>query len=107
MLDLSFYKDKTVLVTGHTGFKGTWLCKILINSGAKVVGYSLPSPTNPNVFSLSKVEKNMISIIGDVRDYKKLKKAFDKYQPEVVFHLAAQPIVRESYKILYIHMKLM
>lgn len=98
MLDLSFYKDKTVLVTGHTGFKGTWLCKILINSGAKVVGYSLPSPTNPNVFSLSKVEKNMISIIGDVRDYKKLKKAFDKYHPEVVFHLAAQPIVRESYK---------
>ena len=99
MLDLSFYKNKTVLVTGHTGFKGTWLCKILINTGAKVIGYALEAPTNPNLFELSKVEKNMVSIIGDVRDLKHLKEVFDKYQPEIVLHLAAQPIVRDSYKM--------
>lgn len=97
-MNLSFYSNKTVLVTGHTGFKGTWLCKILINSGAKVIGYSLEPPTNPNLFSLSGIEKDMVSIIGDVRDYKRLKFVFDKYQPELVFHLAAQPIVRDSYK---------
>lgn len=98
MLDLSFYKNKTVLVTGHTGFKGTWLCKILINAGANVVGYSLNPPTNPNIFSLSKIENQMVSIIGDVRDFSHLKSVFDKYKPECVFHLAAQPIVRDSYK---------
>ena len=97
-MNLSFYKRKIVLVTGHTGFKGTWLCKILINSGAVVIGYSLEAPTNPNLFSLSKIEKDMVSIIGDIRDYAHLKSVFDKYQPEIVFHLAAQPIVRDSYK---------
>lgn len=98
MLDLSFYKNKKVLITGHTGFKGTWLCKILIDAGAKVCGYSLPAPTNPNLFSFSKIEKQMESIIGDVRDYEKLFKAFNDFQPEIVMHLAAQPIVRDSYK---------
>ena len=98
MLDLNFYKDKVVLVTGHTGFKGAWLCKILVNAGAKVVGYSLESPTNPNLFQLSGIEKSIVSIIGDIRDFKHLKDIFDKYNPECVFHLAAQPIVRDSYK---------
>lgn len=97
MLDLSFYKNKRVLITGHTGFKGTWLCKILINAGANVIGYSLEAPTNPNLFSLSKIEEQMISIIGDIRDYNHLKNVFEKYQPEIVIHLAAQPIVRDSY----------
>lgn len=96
-MDLSFYKDKIVLVTGHTGFKGTWLCKILINAGAKVIGYSLEPPTNPNLFVLSKIESQMTSIIGDIRDFDHLKQVFDKYQPMLVFHLAAQPIVRDSY----------
>lgn len=98
MLNLSFYKNKTVLVTGHTGFKGSWLCKILINAGAKVIGYSLNEPTIPGLYSLSKIEAQMISIIGDIRDYACLKKVFDEYKPEIVFHLAAQPIVRDSYK---------
>ena len=97
MVDLLFFKNKTVLVTGHTGFKGTWLCKILINSGANVVGYSLNPPTTPNLFELSKIQKQMTSIIGDVRDFDKLKGVFDKFQPEIVIHLAAQPIVRDSY----------
>ena len=98
MLDLDFYKNKTVLVTGHTGFKGTWLCKILINAGAKVIGYSLQAPTNPNLFSMSKIESDMVSIIGDIRDFDKLYKVFEQYKPEIVLHLAAQPIVRDSYK---------
>ena len=98
MVDLTFYKNKKVLITGHTGFKGTWLCKILINSGAKVVGYSLNPPTQPSLFELSEIKSQMISIIGDIRDYGKLKAVFDEYQPEIVFHLAAQPIVRDSYK---------
>ncbi len=98
MLDLGFYKGKTILVTGHTGFKGTWLCKILIGAGAKVVGYSLEAPTNPNLFELSGIKNKMVSIIGDIRDYDHLKAVFEEYQPECVFHLAAQPIVRDSYK---------
>lgn len=97
MVDLNFYKGKTVLVTGHTGFKGTWLCKILIDLGANVVGYSLNPPTEPNIFTLSDIEKNMTSIIGDVRDYEKLNKTFEKYRPQCVFHLAAQPLVCDGY----------
>lgn len=95
---LDFYKNKRVLITGHTGFKGSWLCRILINTGALVYGYSLEAPTNPNLFSLAKIEKNINHVIGDIRDLKKLTEAFDRFQPEIVFHLAAQPIVRESYK---------
>ncbi len=98
MFSLDFYKGKKVFVTGHTGFKGTWLCKILINSGAEVTGYSTEPPTVPNVFSLSGVEQNMTSIIGDIRDLEALDKAFGAAQPEIVLHLAAQPIVRDSYK---------
>ena len=98
MLNLEFYNGKKVFVTGHTGFKGTWLCKILANSGAIVTGYSLEPPTNPNLFTLSGIEKEITSIIGDIRDLNSLKDAFDNAQPEIVFHLAAQPIVRDSYK---------
>ena len=98
MLDLEFYRGKKILVTGHTGFKGTWLCKMLVNAGAIVIGYSLEAPTEPNLFSLSKIENNIISIIGDIRDFNKLKEVFDTYNPELVIHLAAQPIVRDSYE---------
>ena len=98
MRALSFYKGKKVLVTGHTGFKGTWLCKILVNAGADVTGYSLKAPTNPNLFELSGIENEMNSIIGDIRDLEHLKQVFAEVQPEIVLHLAAQPIVRDSYK---------
>ena len=97
MFDLSFYKNKKVFVTGHTGFKGTWLCKILINAGAIVTGYSLNPPTNPSLFEITNIDKKMNSIIGDIRDYDFLKKSFDEVEPEIVFHLAAQPIVRDGY----------
>ena len=95
---LEFYNGKKVLVTGHTGFKGSWLCKILINAGANVTGYALDAPTNPNLFVLSKIEDAMHSVKGDIRDLAHLEQVFDEVQPEIVFHLAAQPIVRDSYK---------
>lgn len=99
-LDMTFYKGKRVLVTGHTGFKGTWLCKMLEMAGARVIGYSLPSPTEEGakVFNLSGTEAGMLSVIGDIRDYKTLLSLFHEEKPEIVFHLAAQPIVLESYK---------
>ena len=97
-MDLSFYNGKRVFVTGHTGFKGAWLCKILAKAGAVVTGYSLNPPTTPSLFEIAKVENDITSVIGDIRDYDSLKAAFDKCQPEIVLHLAAQPIVRDSYK---------
>jgi len=90
------YKDKTVLVTGHTGFKGSWLSYWLEQMGAKVVGYSLEVPTTPNHFELLNLK--MTSIIGDIRDLEKLKQVFTEYKPDIVFHLAAQPLVRLSYE---------
>lgn len=96
--DLSFYKDKKVFITGHTGFKGSWLCKMLTNAGAIVTGYSLNPPTCPSLFEIADIAQDITSVIGDIRDYSSLKAAFDKASPEIVLHLAAQPIVRDSYK---------
>jgi len=98
VMNLEFYKGKKVLITGHTGFKGTWLCKILVKAGAEVTGYSLKPPTNPCLYEISGVEKDINSVIGDIRDLNKLMDTFKQCQPEIVFHLAAQPIVRDSYK---------
>lgn len=90
------YKDKTVLVTGHTGFKGSWLCLWLKSMGANVIGYSLEAPTTPNHISLLNID--MISIIGDIRDLDRLNTVFKKHKPDIVFHLAAQALVLTSYK---------
>lgn len=98
MFDINFYNGKKVFITGHTGFKGSWLCKMLSKVGAEVTGYALDPPTEPSLFEIASIEKDIKSIIGDIRDYKSLKAAFDETQPEIVFHLAAQPIVRDSYK---------
>lgn len=95
---MKFYRGKRVFVTGHTGFKGSWLCALLIKAGAQVTGYSLKPPTTPSLFELSSLQNDMNSVTGDIRDYDRLKRVFDKTAPELVFHLAAQPIVRESYK---------
>lgn len=96
--DLNFYRNKKVFVTGHTGFKGAWLCAILNSLGANVTGYSLEPPTDPSLFELCEMDARVHSVIGDIRDYSSLKKAFDEAQPEIVLHLAAQPLVRESYQ---------
>ena len=94
-----FYAGKRGAVTGHTGFKGTWLCRILMLAGAKVTGYSLNPPTEPSVYGLLDMEASgMTSVIGDVRDLAQLRKVFEETEPEIVLHLAAQPIVRDSYK---------
>lgn len=95
---IEFYKGKKVLITGHTGFKGTWLTKILTMAGANICGYSRCSEKDPDFFAMSGVEKDITHIKGDVRDYPHLQEVFSSFQPEVVFHLAAQPIVRESYE---------
>ncbi len=97
-MNLNFYKGKKVFVTGHTGFKGSWLCRILISAGAEVTGYSLTPPTTPNLFDIADIKPHINSVIGDIRDFETLKKAYDNADPEIVFHLAAQPIVRDSYK---------
>ena len=97
-MDFSFYRGKTVLITGHTGFKGSWMCRVLTINGAKVVGYALNPPTNPSLFEASGMEKEITSIVGDIRDLEKLKACFEQYRPEIVIHMAAQPIVRESYQ---------
>lgn len=96
--DMSFYKGKRVFVTGHTGFKGSWLCKVLNNAGALVTGYSLSPPTSPSLFEIARISEGVNSVIGDIRDYASLKAAFDGSKPEIVIHLAAQPIVRDSYE---------
>ena len=93
----NIYKNKTVLITGHTGFKGSWLAIWLKELGADVVGYALDPPGQPNNFEATKLEKKIAHIHGDIRDLDRLMEAFKKHQPEFVFHLAAQPIVRLSY----------
>jgi CDP-glucose 4,6-dehydratase len=99
MTDLELFRNKNVFITGHTGFKGSWLSKLLLMSGARLTGYSLAPPTEPNLFSLCGLEKDMNSVIGDIRDLQMLQKTFEASRPEIVLHLAAQPIVRESYRV--------
>ena len=96
--DFIFYKGKKVLVTGHTGFKGSWMCKVLLMLGAEVTGYALEAPTEPALFSVCGLEKEMKSVTGDIRNLESLQKVFEECNPEIVIHMAAQPIVRESYK---------
>lgn len=98
MLDLAFYRGKRILITGHTGFKGSWMCKVLVRAGAYVTGYALEPPKKPSLFDLCGVKEQINSIIGDVRDLEHLKQVFTDVQPEIVIHMAAQPIVRDSYR---------
>lgn len=95
---LDFYKGKRVFITGHAGFKGSWMCVMLANAGAQVIGYSRCSHKENSLFELCGVEKQITHIQGDIRDLDHLLEVFQKYQPEIVIHMAAQPIVRESYR---------
>jgi CDP-glucose 4,6-dehydratase len=96
-VNAAFWKGKRVLLTGHTGFKGSWLSLWLQSMGAQVVGYALAPPTNPSLFEVAGVAKGMTSIIGDIRDLEHLRAVFAEHQPEIVIHMAAQPLVRYSY----------
>ncbi len=98
MFDLQFFNGKRVLITGHTGFKGAWMCEILLLAGADVTGYALEPPTVPSLFQSLNLKSRMDSRIGDIRDLNKLIDVFQTKKPEIVIHMAAQPIVRESYK---------
>lgn len=97
MVTPSCWKDKRVLITGHTGFKGSWLSLWLHSMGANIIGYSLPPPTTPNLFETLHLTDKITSIIGDVRDFEHLHSVIASYKPEIIFHLAAQPLVRYSY----------
>ena len=92
-----FWKGKKVLVTGHTGFKGSWLCLWLQSLGAEVTGYALAPPSNPSLFEEAKVAQGMVSLHGDIRDPEQMNRAMTRFQPEVVIHMAAQSLVRHSY----------
>ena len=92
------YRGKRVLITGHTGFKGSWLSTWLYELGSEIAGYSLYIPSNPSHFEVLGLEKKMKHILGDIRDGEKLSEVLDDFQPQIIFHLAAQPIVRQSYK---------
>lgn len=96
-MDLDFYNGKTVLVTGHTGFKGSMMCKVLSMHGANVIGYALNPPTTPSLFEQAHIADITTSVIGDIRDLKNLNETIRKYRPQIVIHMAAQPIVREGY----------
>ena len=98
MIDSTFWKDKRVFLTGHTGFKGSWLSIWLNQLGANVLGYALEPNTEPSLFYLAKVEELVDSVIGDVRDLELLQKTILAFKPEIVIHMAAQPLVRESYE---------
>ena len=94
----NFWESKKVLITGHTGFKGGWLSLWLQQKGAQVIGYALPAPTTPSLFEIARVAEGMTSITGDIRDYQRLNRVFEDYHPEIIIHLAAQAIVRYSYR---------
>lgn len=97
-MEMSWFKGKKVLVTGHTGFKGSWLCQTLLSAGADITGYSLNVPTKPALYELIHLDKHMKAVTGDVRDLDHMEKVFAEDKPEIVIHMAAQPLVREPYR---------
>lgn len=96
-MSTTFWKDKKVLITGHTGFKGSWLTCILNMRGSAVIGYALPAPTTPSLFEILNIADSMVSVTGDVRDLEQLKETLNRYRPEIIIHMAAQALVKYSY----------
>ena len=98
MINKEFWNGKRVFITGHTGFKGSWLCLWLHSLGAEITGFSLEPPTNPSLFDLCRLNQYVNTITGDIRDRELLDSALSGADPDIVFHMAAQPLVRESYQ---------
>lgn len=98
MIDKTFWRNKKVFITGHTGFKGSWLCLMLHKLESRITGYALSPPTDPNLFSLCEIGKFIHSVLDDIRNLDSLQKAISSAEPDIIFHMAAQPLVRESYK---------
>lgn len=96
---MKFWQGKTVLLTGHTGFKGSWLSLWLQSLGVNLIGYSLAAPTIPNLFEITQLSTGMVNILADIRDFSALQQVIKKYQPEIIFHMAAQSLVRHSYQV--------
>lgn len=96
-MNVDFYKDKRIFITGHTGFKGTWLTRVLLNLGSKVLGYSLAPEKDQPLFEASLAADKIINVYGDIRDFDKLKETMVAFSPDIVIHMAAQPLVRMSY----------
>ncbi|MCH5275283.1 MAG: CDP-glucose 4,6-dehydratase [Lachnospiraceae bacterium] len=95
---LDFYRGKKVLITGHTGFKGSWMCRMLLEAGAEVYGYALPPAEEGSLFALAGLQEKMDSTLADIRDLNRLAETFERVKPEIVIHMAAQPLVRTSYE---------
>ena len=98
MINKSFFRGKKIIITGHTGFKGSWLTLWLLNLGANIVGVSNNIPTKPSLFKILKLRNKIKHIKLDIRNYKKLNKIINKEKPDFIFHLAAQAIVKKSYE---------
>src|ERR1035437_4679422 len=98
MVDKTFWQGRKVLITGHTGFKGSWLCMLLNTMGAEISGYALEPPTEPSLFDLCNINSFVNSTISDIRDFDSLLKKIDIEKPEIIIHMAAQPLVRLSYE---------
>ncbi len=98
VMNTQFWKGKNILLTGHTGFKGSWLSLWLQKLGANLIGFSKDVPTKPSLFELANVEDGMTSITGNVCNYEQIEKVIRDYKPEIVIHMAAQAILRQSYK---------
>ena len=98
VVNSNFWKNKKVLLTGHTGFKGSWLSIWLKKLGVELIGFSKDIPTEPSLFELAKVSENMKSITGDIRNFSVIQKIIQENQPEIIIHMAAQSLVRESYE---------
>ena len=98
MIALSFFRGRKVLLTGHSGFKGSWMCRVLVNAGAEVCGYSLPPDEENCLYHLAKIEDSVCNVFADIRDYETLSKCFKDFQPDIVIHMAAQPLVIDGYE---------